>query len=78
MAEILSGKLMSEQLTLEQAERGKELRKQGIVPGLAVILAGENPRIVRDKLNSYLPAEHKAKGAAKGAEAQNATEEAGA
>lgn len=43
MAEILSGKLMSEQLTLEQAERVKELRKQGIVPGLAVILAGENP-----------------------------------
>ena len=43
MAEILSGKLMSEQLTLEQTERVKELRKQGIVPGLAVILSGENP-----------------------------------
>ncbi len=43
MAEILSGKQMSEQLTQEQQERVAALRAQGIVPGLAVILAGENP-----------------------------------
>ncbi|NLB38857.1 MAG: bifunctional methylenetetrahydrofolate dehydrogenase/methenyltetrahydrofolate cyclohydrolase FolD [Clostridiales bacterium] len=43
MAEILSGKQMSEQLTQEQKERVAALRAQGIVPGLAVILAGENP-----------------------------------
>ena len=43
MAEILSGKQMSEQLTREQKERVAALRAHGIVPGLAVILAGENP-----------------------------------
>jgi chemotaxis protein MotA len=48
--------------------------------GVLSILAGENPRIVRDKLTSYLPPAHKAKGA-KGAVAegqQQVTDEAGA
>ncbi len=43
MAEILSGKLMAERLTQEQAARVAVLREKGIVPGLAVILAGEDP-----------------------------------
>lgn len=43
MAEIISGKLMSEQLTIEQTARVAAMREQGIVPGLAVILAGGDP-----------------------------------
>ena len=43
MAEILSGKIMSEKLTGEQKERVTELKKQGITPGLAVVLVGEDP-----------------------------------
>ncbi len=46
--------------------------------GILSILAGENPRIVRDKLSSYLPAEHKGKAAKGAAGAQAATDEAGA
>jgi chemotaxis protein MotA len=46
--------------------------------GVLAILAGENPRIVRDKLTAYLH-EHKGKGAKEPAGAQQqATEEAGA
>jgi len=43
MAEILSGKLMSEELTRDQARRVAEMKEQGIHPGLAVVLVGEDP-----------------------------------
>jgi len=50
------------------------------VEGILSILAGENPRIVRDKLESYMPPERKAKdAAAKSAAAQQVvSDEAGA
>ncbi|MDD4080893.1 MAG: bifunctional methylenetetrahydrofolate dehydrogenase/methenyltetrahydrofolate cyclohydrolase FolD [Eubacteriales bacterium] len=43
MAIILSGKELSDRLTAEQTERVKELKAQGIHPGLAVVLVGEDP-----------------------------------
>ena len=43
MAEILSGKIMSEELTREQTKRAHELELKGIIPGLAVVLVGEDP-----------------------------------
>ncbi|MDD3571705.1 MAG: tetrahydrofolate dehydrogenase/cyclohydrolase catalytic domain-containing protein, partial [Eubacteriales bacterium] len=43
MAIILSGKEISDRLTAEQKERVKELKAQGIQPGLAVVLVGEDP-----------------------------------
>ena len=43
MAIILSGKKISDRLTAEQKERVKELKAQGIQPGLAVVLVGEDP-----------------------------------
>ena len=43
MAEILSGKIMSEELTREQTKRAHELKLKGIIPGLAVVLVGEDP-----------------------------------
>jgi len=43
MATILSGKELSLRLEIEQAERVKELKERGIHPGLAVVLAGEDP-----------------------------------
>lgn len=43
MAEILSGKTMSEELTREQTKRVQELKQKGIIPGLAVVLVGEDP-----------------------------------
>ena len=43
MAEILSGKTMSEELTREQIKRVQELKQKGIIPGLAVVLVGEDP-----------------------------------
>lgn len=43
MAKILSGKIMSEELTQEQIKRVGELKQIGITPGLAVILVGEDP-----------------------------------
>lgn len=42
MAIVLSGKELSERLTQEQKERVQELAKQGIHPGLAVVLVGED------------------------------------
>jgi len=42
MAVILSGKELSEKLTLQQQQRVAKLVKQGIHPGLAVILVGED------------------------------------
>ena len=53
-AEILDGKMMSEGLRKEIAERVARLREQGVVPGLAVILAGNDPAseiYVRNKGN---------------------------
>ena len=43
MAKILDGKLMAEELTKDQASRVADLRGKGIVPGLAVVLVGEDP-----------------------------------
>lgn len=43
MAVILSGKALSEKLTQEQKKRVEELKAQGIHPGLAVVLVGEDP-----------------------------------
>jgi len=42
MAIVLSGKELSEQLTKQQTQRVKELAAQGIYPGLAVVLVGED------------------------------------
>ena len=43
MAQILDGKAMSEDLRERIAERVVRLKEKGITPGLAVILAGEDP-----------------------------------
>ena len=53
-AEILSGKEMSESLRKEIAERVVRLKEQGVTPGLAVILVGNDPAseiYVRNKGN---------------------------
>ena len=53
-AEILSGKEMSEGLRKEIAERVARLKAQGLTPGLAVILVGNDPAseiYVRNKGN---------------------------
>lgn len=42
-AEILDGKVMSERLRAEIAERVTALKEKGITPGLAVILVGNDP-----------------------------------
>lgn len=43
MAKILDGKLMAEELTRDQTRRVADLAAKGIVPGLAVVLVGEDP-----------------------------------
>ena len=43
MAKILDGKLMTEELTRDQARRVAEMTAKGVVPGLAVVLVGEDP-----------------------------------
>jgi methylenetetrahydrofolate dehydrogenase (NADP+)/methenyltetrahydrofolate cyclohydrolase len=53
-AQILDGKVMSEGLRKEIAERVKRLKEKGITPGLAVILVGNDPAseiYVRNKGN---------------------------
>ena len=53
-AEILSGKVMSESLRKEIAERVSALEEHGLTPGLAVILVGNDPAseiYVRNKGN---------------------------
>ena len=53
-AEILSGKIMSESLRKEIAERVSALKERGVTPGLAVILVGNDPAseiYVRNKGN---------------------------
>ena len=42
-AQLLSGKEMAEEVLTEVAERVKALTEHGIVPGLAVILVGDDP-----------------------------------
>ena len=42
-AQILDGKMMSDELRAKIAERVAELKKQGVTPGLAVILVGNDP-----------------------------------
>lgn len=43
MAQIIDGKKISSELRAEIAEEVKALAKKGIVPGLAVIIVGEDP-----------------------------------
>lgn len=43
MAILLDGRVMSQELEAEQTLRVQELKEQGIYPGLAVILVGEDP-----------------------------------
>ncbi len=43
MADILSGKALAQQLEQEQAGRVIAMKEQGIYPGLAVVLVGEDP-----------------------------------
>ena len=43
MAKILDGKLMAEDLTKDQTRRVAELAAKGVIPGLAVVLVGEDP-----------------------------------
>ena len=43
MAKILDGKLMAEDLTKDQTRRVAELAAKGAIPGLAVVLVGEDP-----------------------------------
>ena len=42
-AQLLDGKLMSDELRVRIAERVAALKEQGVHPGLAVILVGEDP-----------------------------------
>ena len=53
-AKILDGKVMSESLRKEIAERVEKLKERGVTPGLAVILVGNDPAseiYVRNKGN---------------------------
>ena len=55
MANILSGKELSEKLLLQQAQEVAQLKQKGIVPGLVVILVGEDPAsqiYVRNKMRA--------------------------
>ena len=42
-AQLLDGKLMSDELRARIAERVAALKAKGVTPGLAVILVGEDP-----------------------------------
>ncbi len=42
-AKLLDGKIMSQELRVRIAERVAALKEKGVVPGLAVILVGEDP-----------------------------------
>lgn len=43
MAELISGKEVSKKIKAELAEEVAELKKKGIVPGLAAVLVGDDP-----------------------------------
>lgn len=42
-AQIIDGKILSDKIKHELAQKIQKLRKEGIIPGLAVILVGANP-----------------------------------
>ena len=42
-AQLLDGKIMSDELRVHIAERVAALKEKGVQPGLAVILVGEDP-----------------------------------
>lgn len=55
MNNIIDGKLVSKNIRLEIAKEVEELKKQGITPGLAVIIVGNNPAseiYVRNKIKA--------------------------
>lgn len=43
MAQIIDGKLISKQVRAQVAQETAELKKQGVTPGLAVIIVGDDP-----------------------------------
>ena len=43
MAQIIDGKKISSEMRAEISEEVKALAQQGVVPGLAVIIVGEDP-----------------------------------
>ena len=43
MPTIIDGKMVSAQVRAEVAKETEELKKQGITPGLAVIIVGDDP-----------------------------------
>ena len=43
MAQLMDGRIYSEEALAEVAEKVKALKKSGVTPGLAVILAGDDP-----------------------------------
>ena len=54
-AKIIDGNALSKQLRLEVAQRAAALRARGIMPGLAVVLVGDNPAsqvYVRNKVKA--------------------------
>jgi methylenetetrahydrofolate dehydrogenase (NADP+)/methenyltetrahydrofolate cyclohydrolase len=54
-AQIIDGNALSKQLRIEVARRAAVLRTRGIVPGLAVVLVGDNPAsqvYVRNKVRA--------------------------
>ena len=54
-AQLIDGNALSKQLRAQVAQRAAALRERGIIPGLAVILVGENPAsqvYVRNKVKA--------------------------
>ncbi|MCJ7799806.1 MAG: bifunctional methylenetetrahydrofolate dehydrogenase/methenyltetrahydrofolate cyclohydrolase FolD [Polaromonas sp.] len=54
-AQLIDGNILSKQLRTEVAQRAADLRAQGVTPGLAVLLVGENPAsqvYVRNKVKA--------------------------
>ena len=43
MAKLLDGKKISAEVRAQAAREAEELRKRGIVPGLAVVIVGDDP-----------------------------------
>ena len=43
MGQIIDGKMISKSVKDKVREQTEKLKEQGIVPGLAVIIVGENP-----------------------------------
>ena len=43
MAQLISGKMLAQQIKADVAAQVEEMKKQGITPHLAVIIVGENP-----------------------------------